>query len=62
MDLKCQLVTRMNKEGKPYEVIVIKLTDNYEKLVFLDSQDKEIMRLASLVDSNVNKVENPFNQ
>lgn len=46
MDVKCSLETRTSKEGKPYEVLVIKLTDTYEKLVFLDSAEKELLRLS----------------
>lgn len=56
MDLKCQLVTRTSKEGKPYDVIVINLTDTYEKLVFLDSAEKELLRLTN--DDKI--VKNPF--
>ena len=52
MDLKCQLVTRLNKEKQPYEVIVIKLTDTYEKLVFLDSAEKELVKIAQSVKTN----------
>lgn len=47
MDLKCQLVTRTSKEGKPYEVIVIQLTDTYEKLVFLDTAEKELVKMSN---------------
>lgn len=46
MDVKCRLETRTSKEGKPYEVLVIKLTDTYEKLVFLDSAEKELLKLS----------------
>lgn len=47
MDLKCRLETRTSKEGKPYEVVVIKLTDTYEKLVFLDSAEKELIKMTN---------------
>jgi len=55
MDVKCRLETRTSKEGKPYEVLVIKLTDTYEKLVFLDSAEKELIKM-----SNDNTPYNPF--
>lgn len=55
MDLNCQLVTRTSKEGKPYDVIVIKLTDTYEKLVFLDSAEKELLKYTK-----DEVVKNPF--
>lgn len=60
MELKCSLTTRLNKEGKPYEVIVIKLTDNYEKLVFLESAEKELVKLA-YDKKDEEKPVNPFN-
>lgn len=47
MELKCSLETRTSKEGKPYEVIVIKLTDTYEKLVFLDNAEKELIKVSN---------------
>lgn len=34
-----------SKSGKPYTCFVIKLTDTYEKVVFLDPADSEILRL-----------------
>lgn len=46
MDLKCRLETRTSKEGRPYEVVVIKLTDNSEKLVFLTPAEKELVKLS----------------
>lgn len=56
MDVKCRLETRTSKEGKPYEVLVIKLTDTYEKLVFLDSAEKELIKI-----SNDTPFVDPFN-
>lgn len=47
MDVKCRLETRTSKEGKPYEVLVIQLTNTYEKLVFLDSAEKELLKLSN---------------
>lgn len=46
IQLQCSLETRLNKDNKPYEVIVIKLTNNYEKLVFLDNAEKELVKIA----------------
>ena len=59
MELKCSLTTKLNKEGKPYEVIVIKLTDTYEKFVFLESAEKELVKMA--YGNQTEKPENPFN-
>lgn len=48
MELKCTLETRTKKDGSNYEVIVIKLTDKLEKLVFLENAEKEALRLSNL--------------
>ena len=66
MDLKCTLETRTSKKGNPYKVIVIKLTPNYEKLVFLEDADLEIFRLLEangqfLSNKESLNLENPFN-
>lgn len=48
MNLNCVLEERIsNKTGKPYFVVVIKITDNYEKLVFLDKSEVELIRLTN---------------
>lgn len=41
----CSLETRTNKKGETYEALVIKLTDNLEKLVFLTPAEKELLKL-----------------
>lgn len=45
MDLKCTLETRESKKGNEYEVIVIKLSDNADKLVFLTPAELELLKL-----------------
>jgi len=45
MDVKAKLVTRTSKAGNPYKAIVLKLTDNYEKLVFLTKAEEELLQL-----------------
>lgn len=45
MDIKCTLETRQSKIGKDYQVLVIKLTDTYEKLVFLEKSEIELLKL-----------------
>ena len=45
MELKCTLETRQSKAGNNYDVLVIKLTDNYEKLVFLEKAEIELLKL-----------------
>lgn len=45
MDVKATLETRLSKNGNEYEVLVIKLTENSEKLVFLSPAEKELIKL-----------------
>lgn len=45
MDVKATLETRQSKSGNPYEVIVIKLSENSEKLVFLQPAERELLKL-----------------
>lgn len=45
MEVKATLETRQSKTGNNYEVIVIKLSENSEKLVFLQPAEKELLKL-----------------
>lgn len=47
MDVKATLETRQSKSGNDYQVVVIKLTPNYEKLVFLDKSEIELLKLSN---------------
>lgn len=38
------LETRQSKKGTSYTVLVVKLTDTYEKLVFLDKAEIELIK------------------
>lgn len=55
------LETRTSKKGTQYEVLVIKLCDGLEKLVFLEQAELALLKLQS---SNNNVVNNnlPFEQ
>ena len=44
-EVKCSLETRESKKGTTYQVLVIKLTDTYEKLVFLDNAEIELLKV-----------------
>lgn len=44
MEVKATLETRISKKGLPYQVLVIKLTDRYEKLVFLTQSEIELLK------------------
>lgn len=46
MEIKCTLETRKSKSGNDYEVLVVKLTDTYEKLVFLEKSEIELLKLS----------------
>ena len=46
-DVKASLETRTSQKGNQYQVLVIKLTDNYEKLVFLDKAEIELLKTKS---------------
>lgn len=39
------LETRVSKKGSSYQVLVIRLTPTYEKLVFLDKAELELLAL-----------------
>lgn len=50
MDIKivnATLETRKSKQGNDYTVVVIKLTPTYEKLVFLDKAELELLSVSS---------------
>ncbi len=45
VEIQATLETRTSKKGSKYEVLVIKLSDNAEKLVFLNSAELELFKL-----------------
>lgn len=45
--LNATLETRKSKEGNDYKVVVIKLTETYEKLVFLDKAELELLSITA---------------
>lgn len=47
LKFECSLETRTSKKGTTYEVLVIKLTDRLEKLVFLDQAELELLKMNS---------------
>lgn len=46
-ELKATLETRISNKGKEYQVIVIKISDSYEKLVFPEKAEIEILKMAN---------------
>ena len=48
MNIDCKLVEKMSaKTGKPYLVLVIKISENYEKFVFLDKAEVELLKIQN---------------
>lgn len=46
IEVKATLETRVSKKsGKTYQCLVIKLTDTYEKVVFLDNAEVELIKM-----------------
>ena len=46
IEVRATLETRVSKKsGKTYQCIVIKLTDSYEKIVFLDNAEVELIKM-----------------
>lgn len=46
IEVKATLETRLSKRtGKPYLCILIKLTDTYDKVVFLDNAESELIKV-----------------
>ena len=46
-EFKCFLEERKSKKGTNYQVLVIKLSDNVEKLVFLEKAELELLRITN---------------
>lgn len=46
MDIKATLVEKVSKNGNPYKVIELYLTDTYKKLVFLDDAELELLKIV----------------
>ncbi|MDD6224161.1 MAG: hypothetical protein PUB18_04080 [bacterium] len=44
MEVKATLEEKVSKNGNKYQVVVLKLTDNYEKLVFLEKAEIELLK------------------
>ena len=46
-EFKATLETRTSKKGSEYEVLVIKITDKIEKLVFLEPAELELLKMSN---------------
>ena len=45
IEVQATLETRTSKKGNDFEVVVLKLSDNAEKLVFLTPAELELLKL-----------------
>lgn len=45
-NIPARLEERKNKDGKPYQCVVLQLTERSEKLVFLTSVELELLQLT----------------
>lgn len=46
-ELKASLVKRTSKKGTDYECIMIQLTPTYEKPVFLEAAELELLKMST---------------
>lgn len=46
MELQSRLEQRVSKDGKPYFCVVIKLTDELDKIVFLEPAELQCVKLT----------------
>ena len=53
MKLDARIEERVSKTGNPYKVLLLKLTDTYEKVIFLEPAEIELLKTKD--DKN-----NPF--
>ena len=56
VDVKAALETRTSKSGNEYQVLVIKIDEDVEKLVFLEAAEVKLLKLAQ--EKNISS--NPF--
>ena len=45
-DLKATLVKKTSKKGNDYECVMIELTPNYHKVVFLEDAELELLKFC----------------
>lgn len=47
MNLQCQIVEKTSQKGNKYICLEIYITKEYKKVVFLDSAEVELIKLAN---------------
>ncbi len=53
--VKYTIEERVSKEGNKYKVLVLHLTDDYEKLVFLDKAEFALLEISNKNKTSFNK-------
>ena len=53
MEIKARIEERISKAQKPYHVVICQLTETYEKLVFLEKAELELLRATSNMNANL---------
>lgn len=56
-DLKATLVKKTSKKGNDYECVMIELTPNYNKVVFLDDAELELLKFCYNKSSKKNDLD-----
>ena len=54
VDVRAALETRVSKTGNEYQVLVIKIDEDIEKLVFLEPAEIKLLKLAQEKNSSSN--------
>lgn len=47
MNLKCQVVEKVSQKGNKYICLEIFITEDYKKVVYLDSAEIELIKLSA---------------
>lgn len=53
-ELKCEIREKVSKTGNPYTVLALYLTDTCVKEVYLESSEKELLKIK-MKESSVNE-------
>ena len=60
-EYKATLETRTSQKGNEYQVLLVHLTDTYEKPVFLDKAELELLKIHNNDNSNSEQFPDIFN-
>lgn len=61
IQFKATLETKISKAGKPYDVLMVHLTDTYKKPVFLEEAEKELVKQSLSKKDNSLEMPDIFN-